>query len=42
MVNTVGETILFGDERVRTISTPSHTPEGRCYFWRDRLCGGAG
>lgn len=42
MVDPVGETIRFGDERVRTISTPSHTPESTCYLWRARLCGGAG
>lgn len=32
-----GETLAFGDERIRVIATPGHTPESLCYLWRGRL-----
>jgi glyoxylase-like metal-dependent hydrolase (beta-lactamase superfamily II) len=35
-----GDTIVFGDETVRAIGTPGHTPGSTCYLWRDRLLTG--
>ena len=35
-----GELIAFGDEVVRAIATPGHTPGSTCYLWRDRLLTG--
>lgn len=32
-----GDHWLFGDEIVRAIATPGHTPCSVCYRWRDRL-----
>lgn len=37
-----GETLVFGCEVVRVLSTPGHTPDALSYLWRDRLfCGDA-
>lgn len=35
-----GELIVFGDEVVRALATPGHTPGSTCYLWRDRLLTG--
>lgn len=35
-----GDVITFGDERLRAIATPGHTPGSTCYLWRDRLLSG--
>lgn len=35
-----GELIIFGNEVVRAIATPGHTPGSTCYLWRDRLLTG--
>ena len=32
-----GDTIVFGSEVIRVISTPGHTPSCVTYHWRDRL-----
>ncbi|TAH46719.1 MAG: MBL fold metallo-hydrolase [Betaproteobacteria bacterium] len=32
-----GDTVVFGDEIVRVIATPGHTPDSVTYRWRDRL-----
>lgn len=32
-----GEVLEFGDEKIRVIATPGHTPGSLCYLWRDRL-----
>lgn len=32
--------IVFGDELLRAIATPGHTPGSTCYLWRDRLLTG--
>ncbi|HKB61180.1 MAG TPA: MBL fold metallo-hydrolase [Gallionellaceae bacterium] len=32
-----GDTLTFGDERLRVIATPGHTPGSLCYRWRDRV-----
>jgi glyoxylase-like metal-dependent hydrolase (beta-lactamase superfamily II) len=32
-----GDFIVFGDEVLRVIATPGHTPGSTCYLWRDRL-----
>ena len=32
-----GETLVFGNESIRVIATPGHTPGSLCYLWRDRL-----
>lgn len=32
-----GEILVFGDESLRVIATPGHTPGSLCYLWRDRL-----
>jgi glyoxylase-like metal-dependent hydrolase (beta-lactamase superfamily II) len=34
------DTVVFGDEVVRAISTPGHTPGSTCFLWRDRLLTG--
>jgi sulfur dioxygenase len=37
-----GETLVFGDEVLRVLATPGHTPESTSFLWRDRLfCGDA-
>jgi glyoxylase-like metal-dependent hydrolase (beta-lactamase superfamily II) len=37
-----GDTLVFGDEVLRVLATPGHTPESMSYLWRDRLfCGDA-
>jgi glyoxylase-like metal-dependent hydrolase (beta-lactamase superfamily II) len=35
-----GELIVFGNEVIRAIATPGHTPGSTCYLWRDRLLTG--
>jgi len=35
-----GEQIAFGDEVLRAIATPGHTPGSTCYLWGDRLLTG--
>jgi len=35
-----GELIVFGDQVLRAIGTPGHTPGSTCYLWRDRLLTG--
>jgi sulfur dioxygenase len=35
-----GELIVFGDEVVRALATPGHTPGSTCYLWHDRLLTG--
>lgn len=35
-----GELIVFGDEVIRAIATPGHTPGSTSYLWRDRLLTG--
>ncbi len=35
-----GELIVFGDEVMRAIGTPGHTPGSTCYLWHDRLLTG--
>jgi sulfur dioxygenase len=35
-----GELIAFGNEVIRAIATPGHTPGSTCYLWRDRLLTG--
>lgn len=36
-----GAALPFGDELVRVLPTPGHTPTCLCFAWRDRLfCGG--
>lgn len=32
-----GDTLSFGNETLRVIATPGHTPGSLCYLWRDRL-----
>jgi sulfur dioxygenase len=32
-----GDTLSFGDEKLRVIATPGHTPGSLCYRWRDRV-----
>jgi len=32
-----GDTLSFGNEHIRVIATPGHTPGSLCYLWRDRL-----
>lgn len=32
-----GEVLEFGDEKIRVIATPGHTPGSLCYLWHDRL-----
>ncbi|TVO66837.1 MBL fold metallo-hydrolase [Denitromonas ohlonensis] len=35
-----GETVVFGNEVLRVLTTPGHTPDSVCFLWRDRLfCG---
>jgi len=34
------DTLVFGDETLRVIATPGHTPGSLCYLWRDRLFSG--
>lgn len=35
-----GETVVFGNEVLRVLATPGHTPDSVCFLWRDRLfCG---
>jgi sulfur dioxygenase len=37
-----GDTLVFGDEVLRVLATPGHTPGSVSYLWRDRLfCGDA-
>jgi glyoxylase-like metal-dependent hydrolase (beta-lactamase superfamily II) len=37
-----GDTLVFGDEVLRVLATPGHTPESISFLWRDRLfCGDA-
>ena len=39
---THGDTLVFGCEVIRVLSTPGHTPDALSYLWRDRLfCGDA-
>ena len=35
-----GDIVVFGNELLRAISTPGHTPGSTCYLWRDRLLTG--
>jgi sulfur dioxygenase len=35
-----GDLIVFGNEVIRAIATPGHTPGSTCYLWRDRLLTG--
>lgn len=35
-----GEQIVFGNEVVRALHTPGHTPGSTCYLWHDRLLSG--
>lgn len=35
-----GDVVVFGNEVIRAISTPGHTPGSTCYLWRDRLMTG--
>lgn len=35
-----GELIVFGNEVVRAIATPGHTPGSTCYLWHDRVLTG--
>ena len=35
-----GDVIVFGDQVIRAISTPGHTPGSTCYLWHDRLLTG--
>ncbi|HWQ38630.1 MAG TPA: MBL fold metallo-hydrolase [Burkholderiales bacterium] len=35
-----GDVIVFGDEVLRAIATPGHTPGSTCFLWRDRLLTG--
>lgn len=35
-----GDLVVFGDEVVRAIATPGHTPGSTCFLWRDRLLTG--
>lgn len=37
---THGDTLVFGCEVVRVLSTPGHTPDAVSYLWRDRLFSG--
>jgi glyoxylase-like metal-dependent hydrolase (beta-lactamase superfamily II) len=34
------DTIVFGDEVLRALATPGHTPGSTCFLWRDRLLTG--
>lgn len=34
------DVIVFGDEVLRAIATPGHTPGSTCFLWRDRLLTG--
>lgn len=34
------DVIVFGDEVLRVIATPGHTPGSTCFLWRDRLLTG--
>lgn len=35
-----GDFVVFGNELIRVISTPGHTPGSSCFLWRDRLLTG--
>jgi len=35
-----GDVIVFGNELIRVIATPGHTPGSSCFLWRDRLLTG--
>jgi len=35
-----GDTLIFGGEVIRVLSTPGHTPDAVSYLWRDRLFSG--
>ncbi len=35
-----GDVIVFGNQVIRAIATPGHTPGSTCYLWRDRLLTG--
>ena len=35
-----GDIVVFGNELIRVISTPGHTPGSSCFLWRDRLLTG--
>jgi sulfur dioxygenase len=32
-----GDTVAFGDQGLRVIATPGHTPGSSCFLWDDRL-----
>lgn len=34
---TDGETLALGDDSIKVIATPGHTPGSMCYLWNDRL-----
>lgn len=35
-----GDTLVFGDEVLRVLETPGHTPDSISFLWRDRLFSG--
>lgn len=35
-----GDSLAFGDEMIRVLATPGHTPDSVCFLWRDRLLSG--
>jgi sulfur dioxygenase len=35
-----GDIVVFGNELIRVISTPGHTPGSSCFLWRDRMLTG--
>lgn len=35
-----GDVVVFGNEVVRVIATPGHTPGSSCFLWRDRIMTG--
>ncbi len=35
-----GDGVLFGQEHLRVLATPGHTPGSSCFLWRDRVLTG--